>query len=134
MDITLLLDTLSPSLPSHPLYLPLSLPSIFPFSLFPLPLTIIIPPKFLRIAVLCLSACARSVCIIVAGGSKTALTIHFATPRPNHRVQAEGGVRGRASVKGDVGDLNAKDASKETVLGLLGMLVRFPTQGLRLTK
>ena len=29
-------------------------------------------------------------------------------------------------MKGDVGDLNAKDASKETVLGLLGMLVRFP--------
>jgi len=34
--------------------------------------------------------------------------MHFATP-------LEG--------TGDVGDLNAKDSSKETVLGLLGMLV-----------
>lgn len=62
----------------------------------------------LRIASLCLSGAFRALCGVVAGGSKTALTVHFATS-------------GRIS--GDIGDLNAKDASKETVLALLGMLV-----------
>ncbi|KAH9835436.1 DUF647-domain-containing protein [Rhodofomes roseus] len=61
----------------------------------------------LRIASLCLSGAFRALCGVVAGGSKTALTVHFATS-------------GRIS--GDVGDLNAKDGSKETVLALLGML------------
>lgn len=62
----------------------------------------------LRIASLCLSGAFRALCGVVAGGSKTALTVHFATS-------------GR--IPGDIGDLNAKDASKETVLALLGMLV-----------
>ncbi|KAH9932265.1 vitamin B6 photo-protection and homoeostasis-domain-containing protein [Fomitopsis serialis] len=61
----------------------------------------------LRIASLCMSGAFRAMCGVVAGGSKTALTVHFATS-------------GRIS--GDVGDLNAKDGSKETVLALLGML------------
>ncbi|KZT68412.1 DUF647-domain-containing protein [Daedalea quercina L-15889] len=61
----------------------------------------------LRIASLCLSGAFRALCGVVAGGSKTALTMHFATS-------------GR--IAGDVGDLNAKDGSKETVLALLGML------------
>ncbi|RDB30290.1 RUS1 family [Hypsizygus marmoreus] len=43
-----------------------------------------------------------------AGGSKAAITLHFATP---------------VAGTGDVGDLNAKDSSKETVLALLGMLL-----------
>ena len=44
----------------------------------------------------------------MAGGSKAAITLHFASPLHG---------------KGDVGDLNAKDASKQTVLALSGMLV-----------
>lgn len=62
-----------------------------------------------RVIGLCTSAALRAVCGVLAGGAKAAITLHFATPR--------GGV-------GDVGDLNAKDSSKETVLALLGMLVR----------
>jgi len=62
----------------------------------------------LRVGVLCLSAALKSLCSICAGGSKAAITLHFSSP---------------LSGKGDVGDLNAKDASKETVLALFGMLV-----------
>lgn len=46
----------------------------------------------------------------MAGGSKAAVTMHFASDS----------VVG----SGDIGDLNAKDGSKETVLGLVGLLVR----------
>jgi len=63
----------------------------------------------LRVAALCLSASFRSLCAISAGDSKASISLHFATP-----------LKGM----GNVGDLNAKDASKETVLALLGMLVR----------
>ncbi|KAG6831424.1 hypothetical protein H0H92_010637 [Tricholoma furcatifolium] len=62
----------------------------------------------LRLVALCLSASFRALCGIVGGGSKAAITLHFATP-----------VNG----VGDVGDLNAKDSSKETVLALVGMLL-----------
>ncbi|KAF6753665.1 vitamin B6 photo-protection and homoeostasis-domain-containing protein [Ephemerocybe angulata] len=62
----------------------------------------------LRISALCLSASFRALCGIVAGGSKAAISLHFSSPTKG---------------KGDIGDLNAKDASKETVLALLGMLV-----------
>ncbi|KAK0213232.1 vitamin B6 photo-protection and homoeostasis-domain-containing protein [Desarmillaria ectypa] len=62
----------------------------------------------LRVPALCLSASLRSLCGVAAGGSKAAISLHFATP-----------VNG----KGDLGDLNAKDASKETVLALMGMLI-----------
>ena len=62
----------------------------------------------LRVGALCLSAAFRSLCGLSAGGAKAAIAVHLATP-----------VNG----KGDVGDLNAKDTSKETVLSLLGMLV-----------
>ncbi|KAJ7096150.1 vitamin B6 photo-protection and homoeostasis-domain-containing protein [Mycena epipterygia] len=62
----------------------------------------------LRIAALCLSGALRAMCGIAAGGSKAALTAHFATP---------------TNGAGDIGDLSAKDSSKETVLALLGMLV-----------
>jgi len=82
-DTSVILDTISP------LFASFSLPS-------------------LRVGSLCLSAVFRSLCGISAGGSKAAITMHFATP-----------VNG----KGDVGDLNAKDASKETVLALFGMLL-----------
>lgn len=82
-DLATILDTLSPLL-NRP-----SLPGM-------------------RISALCLSASLRALCGVAAGGSKAAITLHFASP---------------ASGTGDVGDLNAKDASKETVLALLGMLV-----------
>lgn len=58
-----------------------------------------------RVAVLCLAGALRAVCGVCGGGAKAALSVHFA----------------RA---GNVGELNAKDASQETVIGLLGMLVR----------
>ncbi|KAF8067683.1 vitamin B6 photo-protection and homoeostasis-domain-containing protein [Lyophyllum atratum] len=86
-DAAIILDTLSPAFnsPSFPLYIP-----------------------GLRVGALCLSASFKALCGLVAGGSKAAITLHFATP-----------VNGN----GDVGDLNAKDSSKETVLSLLGVLL-----------
>ncbi|EMD34725.1 hypothetical protein CERSUDRAFT_116920 [Gelatoporia subvermispora B] len=63
---------------------------------------------YLRVLALCLSGSFRALCGMVAGGSKAALTMHFATAGP---------------VPGDIGDLNAKDGSKETVLALIGMLL-----------
>ncbi|KIJ63068.1 hypothetical protein HYDPIDRAFT_113608 [Hydnomerulius pinastri MD-312] len=62
----------------------------------------------LQIVALCMSGALRSLCGLVAGGSKAALTNHFASPLTG---------------KGDVGELNAKDASRETVIGLSGMLL-----------
>ncbi|PPQ72999.1 hypothetical protein CVT24_001433 [Panaeolus cyanescens] len=61
----------------------------------------------LRVPLLCLSASFKSLCGIAAG-SKSAISLHFATPLTG---------------KGDIGDLNAKDSSKETVLALFGMLL-----------
>ncbi|KAI0634737.1 DUF647-domain-containing protein [Trametes polyzona] len=93
-DAALISDTLSPHLSSFALTL--SYPFIVPATDSPL-----------RVVALCLSGGLRALCGAVAGGSKAALTVHFATSgeRP-----------------GDVGDLSAKDGSKETVLSLLGML------------
>ena len=96
-DSAITLDALSPLLDS--VYVPFDIPWSFPGS-----------ASGLRIAALCMSGSLRALCGVAAGGSKSALTIHFATP--------ENG-------KGDLGELNAKDASKETVLSLFGMLVRF---------
>jgi len=62
----------------------------------------------LQIITLCLSGGMRSLCVLVAGGSKAALTNHFASPLTG---------------KGDVGEVSAKDASRETVIGLSGMLL-----------
>ena len=59
---------------------------------------------------LCLSGALRALCGFAAGGSKAALTMHFAQPEDS-------------KVAGDIGDLNAKDGSKETVLALVGMIV-----------
>jgi Vitamin B6 photo-protection and homoeostasis len=65
-------------------------------------------PKSVRIFSLCLSGSLRALCGVAAGGAKAALSVHFARAK-------------------NVGDLNAKDSSQETVIGLLGMLVgRFP--------
>jgi len=92
-DGAITLDAISPLLNS------ISLPSVLP---------ILGSASGLRVIALCLSGSLRALCGIAAGGSKASLTMHFATP-----------VRG----KGDLGDLNAKDASKETVLSLTGMLL-----------
>lgn len=64
----------------------------------------------IRVTALCCSGSLRALCCIVAGGSKAAVTMHFASDS----------VIG----SGDIGDLNAKDSSKETVLALVGLLVR----------
>jgi hypothetical protein len=87
IDISIILNTFSPLLASH------AIPG-------------------LRVGALCLSASFSALCGIAAGGSKAAITLHFATPIDG---------------TGDVGDLNAKDSSKETVLSLLGMLVSWPS-------
>lgn len=58
----------------------------------------------LRVVTLCLSGCLKALCGVAAGGSKAALSVHF-------------------TKTGNVGELNAKDSSQETVLGLIGMLV-----------
>jgi hypothetical protein len=96
-DAAITLDALSPLLDS--VYIPFDVPWSFPGS-----------ASGLRIVALCLSGSLRALCGVAAGGSKSALTLHFATP--------EKGV-------GDLGEINAKDASKETVLSLFGMLVSF---------
>ncbi|KLO11760.1 hypothetical protein SCHPADRAFT_929722 [Schizopora paradoxa] len=74
-DLAIVLDCLSPALPAE-----------------------------IRVAALCASGCLRAICGVCAGGSKAALSVHFAKA-------------------GNVGELNAKDSSQETVVGLLGMLV-----------
>lgn len=63
-----------------------------------------------RAIALCLSGSLRALCGMVAGGSKAAITMHLAQPQDPNTI-------------GDIGDLNAKDGSKETVLALFGMLV-----------
>ncbi|KAI0646625.1 vitamin B6 photo-protection and homoeostasis-domain-containing protein [Trametes meyenii] len=93
-DAAILCDTLSPHL-AH-VSLSLAYPFIVPVADSPL-----------RVVALCLSGAFRALCGAVAGGSKAALTVHFATA---------------GEKPGDVGDLSAKDGSKETVLALLGML------------
>ncbi|OBZ77610.1 RUS1 family [Grifola frondosa] len=91
-DVAIVLDMLSPHLADvafsirYPFFSPAS-------------------DSYLRVVSLCLSGAFRALCGVVAGGSKAALTVHF------------------ANGTGDVGDLSAKDGSKETVLALLGMLV-----------
>ncbi|GAW05970.1 DUF647-domain-containing protein [Lentinula edodes] len=94
-DAAIVIDTLSPLLASlYDAHVP-TFVAVIPF----------LPPTVpLRVYTLCFSASMRALCGIAAGGSKTAITMHFATP-------LEG--------TGDVGDLNAKDSSKETVLALL---------------
>ena len=98
-DAAITLDALSPLMDS--VYIPFYAPWSLPGSASGLRL---------RIIALCLSGSLRALCGVAAGGSKSALTLHFATPE---------------SGTGDLGELNAKDASKETVLSLFGMLVRF---------
>lgn len=94
-DFAITLDTLSPYYNSFSLHIPF----------------LVIPGPAIRVAALCLSGSLRALCGVCAGGSKAALTVHFAST---------------SNGPGDVGELSAKDGSKETVLGLLGLLVRCP--------
>ncbi len=85
-------------------------PQLSPFSAsFSFPFVVRQPGTGLRLAALCLSGAFRALCGVTAGGARAALTLHFAQD---------------GEVPGDVGDLSAKDSSKETVLALIGMLVR----------
>ena len=61
-------------------------------------------PRVVRVPVLCASTVARAVCGVAGGSSKALLSAHFA--------------RGN-----NLGEVNAKDASQETVISLLGMWV-----------
>lgn len=59
-------------------------------------------PKPLRIPLLCAASMCRAICGVAAGSSKAILSAHFA--RANN-----------------IGELNAKDSSQETVISLLGI-------------
>lgn len=59
-------------------------------------------PKLVRIPLLCTSTVCRAICGVAGGSSKAILSAHFA--------QAN-----------NLGELNAKDSSQETVISLLGM-------------
>ena len=60
-------------------------------------------PKAARVAVLGASSVLRALCGVCAGSAKASLSAHFAR-------------------QGNLGELNAKDSSQETVVSLLGML------------
>lgn len=57
-----------------------------------------------RTVVLCLASVLRAMCGVAGGSSKAVLSAHFARNNPEN-----------------IGDLNAKDGSQETIIGLLGM-------------
>ncbi|RDL37779.1 Uncharacterized protein BP5553_05212 [Venustampulla echinocandica] len=61
-------------------------------------------PKPSRVVLLSCSSVLRSLCGVAAGSSKASLSAHFAT-------------------QGNLGELNAKDSSQETIISLMGMLV-----------
>ncbi|KAF2721430.1 DUF647-domain-containing protein [Polychaeton citri CBS 116435] len=61
-------------------------------------------PKPLRVIILSSSSVLRALCGVAAGSAKASLSAHFAK-------------------WGNLGELNAKDSSQETVISLVGMLV-----------
>lgn len=71
-----------------------------------LPSALSLLPLSPRALVLCTSSMLRAICGVAGGSSKAVLSTHFARNNPE-----------------SVGDLNAKDGSQETVVGLLGMWV-----------
>nr|POE69040.1 isoform 2 of protein root uvb sensitive 3 [Quercus suber] len=60
-------------------------------------------PKAIRVVILSFSSILRALCGVAAGSAKASLSAHFAQ-------------------WGNLGELNAKDSSQETVISLLGML------------
>ena len=63
-------------------------------------------PQTMKITLLCIARVVRSLCGVSAGGAKAALSQHFVGPG------------------GSIADINAKESSQETVVALVGMLVR----------
>lgn len=61
-------------------------------------------PKPIRVVILSFSSVLRALCGVAAGSAKASLSAHFAR-------------------WGNLGELNAKDSSQETVISLVGMLV-----------
>ncbi|VVT56093.1 uncharacterized protein SAPINGB_P004804 [Magnusiomyces paraingens] len=61
--------------------------------------------KSITVFTLCISGFFRSICGVMAGGSRAALTLHFTQPE-----------------RGSIADVNAKDQSQETVISLIGMI------------
>ncbi|KAL1893831.1 hypothetical protein Cpir12675_003950 [Ceratocystis pirilliformis] len=61
-------------------------------------------PSFIKILVLCTSSALRAMCGVAAGSSKAALSSHFAK-------------------QNNMAELNAKEASQETAVGLIGLLI-----------
>ncbi|KAG9246546.1 vitamin B6 photo-protection and homoeostasis-domain-containing protein [Calycina marina] len=61
-------------------------------------------PRPYRVLLMSFSSMLRSLCGVAAGSAKASLSAHFAT-------------------QGNLGELNAKDSSQETVISLIGMLV-----------
>ncbi|KAH8602139.1 vitamin B6 photo-protection and homoeostasis-domain-containing protein [Bisporella sp. PMI_857] len=61
-------------------------------------------PRTYRVVLLSASSVLRSLCGVAAGSAKASLSAHFAT-------------------QGNLGELNAKDSSQETVISLIGNLV-----------
>lgn len=98
-DIAFVLDLLAPSLSTSFDLGPLSPLTSSLWPLLPLPVT----P---RVLALCTSSMLRAVCGVAGGSSKAVLSAHFARSNPEN-----------------VGELNAKDGSQETVINLLGMWV-----------
>ncbi|KAK0926625.1 hypothetical protein LTR91_002052 [Friedmanniomyces endolithicus] len=61
-------------------------------------------PKPIRVVILSFSSVLRALCGVAAGSAKASLSAHFAR-------------------WGNLGELNAKDSSQETVISLMGMMV-----------
>lgn len=64
-------------------------------------------PRATRVLIYSTSSMLRALCGVAAGSSKASLSAHFAQ-------------------RGNLGELNAKDSSQETVISLMGMLVSLP--------
>ncbi|KAK5086079.1 hypothetical protein LTR70_007314 [Exophiala xenobiotica] len=114
-DAAFVLDLLAPSLPgtfsamtSHLSFshsVPLTSPYTALLRLHRLEVLVPFIPSP-RVVVLCTSSMLRAVCGVAGGSSKAVLSAHFARNNPEN-----------------VGDLNAKDGSQETVVNLLGMWI-----------
>ncbi|KAF8638718.1 hypothetical protein AX16_010441 [Volvariella volvacea WC 439] len=102
-DCAIVLDALLPLLPISE-----SVNILYPSRLIGLNTELLVPSQWMRTGILCMSASCRSLCGVTSGGSRASIALHFASP---------------AGATGDLGDLNAKDSSKETVLALFGMLL-----------
>jgi hypothetical protein len=65
-----------------------------------------VPAGVMRVSILSTAGILRALCGVAGGSSKASLSAHFAK-------------------WGNLAELNAKDSSQETIISLIGMLVRF---------